>query len=84
MIVTIAAVGLILVTIIFALADGRIQKNHSPKQFRTNEKVAMRNKNTWELTQLDCDIGCAWPHTSGPARALNLDTLNIKKKATKV
>ena len=84
MIVTIAAISLIIVTILFALADGRIQKNHSPKQFRTNEQAAMRNKNTWELTQLDCDIGCAWPHTSGPARALNLDTLNLKKTTAKV
>ena len=70
MLVAFAAIGLVLVTLVITLADIGIQRKRNNTSYGVNGQTTMRKKNTWELTQLDCDIGCAWPHTSGPARTL--------------
>ncbi len=72
MLVAYAAISLVIVTTIVALADRHIQDNRRPRYFQTSSNNAGRRKNPWELTQLDCDYGCAWPHTSGPGRTLIL------------
>ncbi len=79
MLVALAAIALILVTFALVVADNYMQQK--PNLNRATVNSSFRRKNVWELTQLDCDLGCAWPHTSGPARTLRVDS---KRRRTRI
>ena len=72
MFVAYAAVSLVIVTVIISLYDQRVQKSRRGRNGQRYDTHNYPHRNIWELTQLDCDFGSAWPHSSGPARALYL------------
>ncbi len=77
MLVAYTAVSLVVVTIIISLYDKRAQKSRKGRYGQLSKQNYPR-RNIWELTHISCDFGSAWAHTSGPARALQLQ--NGRKK----
>ncbi|MGY5875375.1 MAG: hypothetical protein RTU30_06495 [Candidatus Thorarchaeota archaeon] len=73
MLVAYTAASIVLVTVIISLFDKRAQKSRKGRHGQLG-KQNYPSRNVWELTHISCDFGSAWAHTSGPARALNLQS----------